>query len=74
VGDIGPDGTFELFTLFQDERLQGATVGQYHVTVIPRMSDNKPVAIIQLPRAYTVTAEDNHFSIELERPKDQSSR
>ena len=74
MGDIEPDGTFELVTLFQNERLQGATVGQYHVTVIPRMSDNKPVPIFLLPQAYTVTAEDNYFSIELERMKDRPSK
>jgi hypothetical protein len=74
MGEIGPDGTFELVTLFQNERLQGATVGRYHVTVIPRMSDNTPVPIFQLPRAYTVTTEDNYFSIEVERMRDRSSR
>jgi hypothetical protein len=74
LGDIGPDGTFELRTLFQSERLQGATVGQYHVTVIPRMSENMPVPIFQLPRSYTVAAEDNFFSIELERVKDRPTK
>jgi hypothetical protein len=74
LGDIGPDGTFELITLFQNERLHGTTVGHYHVTVIPRMSANKPVPILQLPRSYTVAAEDNFFSIELERVKDRSAK
>jgi len=68
-GDIEPDGTFELITLYQNEQLPGATQGQYHVTVIPRMADNKPVDIHQLPRLYTVEAKDNTFSIELERPR-----
>jgi hypothetical protein len=74
LGDIELDGTFELVTLFQNERLQGATVGPYHVTVIPRMSDNKPMPIFQLPRSYIVAAEDNSFSIELERVKDRPAK
>jgi hypothetical protein len=72
-GDIGPDGTFELVTLYQDEQLQGATEGQYHVTVIPRMTENKPVDIFQLPRVYTVETKDNYFRIELEKPRDRRS-
>jgi hypothetical protein len=74
VGDIEPDGTFSLVTLFQNERLDGTTEGRYHVTVIPRMAENKPVPIFQLPRVYTVKAEDNYFSIELDKTKDHPSR
>jgi hypothetical protein len=74
LGDIGPDGTFELSTLFQNERLHGAAEGPYHVTVIPRMSDNRPVALFQLPRLYAVKAEDNYFSIELEKTRDRAPR
>jgi hypothetical protein len=67
-GEIEADGTFELVTLFQNGQLPGATEGKYHVTVIPRMSDNKPVPIYELPGPYTVKATDNYFSIELEKP------
>ena len=71
MGDIELDGTFSLATLFQNERLEGTTEGRYHVTVIPRMSENHPVPIYQLPRVYTVKAEDNYFAIELEKTKDR---
>jgi hypothetical protein len=74
MGDIEPDGTVSLATLFQNERLEGTIEGRYHVTVIPRMLDNKPVPIYQLPRVYTVKAEDNYFSIELEKTKDRPPR
>lgn len=73
-GDIGPDGTFELVTLFQNGQLQGAVKGQYRVTVIPRMANNKPVPIFQLPGAYTVKAGDNSFTIELEKPWERAPR
>ena len=74
MGDIATDSTFSLATLFHNERLEGSTEGQYHVTVIPRMSDNKPVPIYQLPGVYTVKAEDNYFSIELDKTKDRHPR
>ena len=73
-GDIEPDGTFELITLYQNEQLTGATQGQYHVTVIPRMVDNKPSPISQLPRPLTVEPKDNSFSIELEKPQERTER
>jgi hypothetical protein len=74
MGDIESDGTFSLATLFQNERLEGTPEGQYHVTVIPRMSDNKPVPIYQLPGVHTVKAEDNYFTIELDKTKDRHPR
>lgn len=73
-GDIGPDGTFELVTLLNNEQLHGATEGQFHVTVIPRMSENKPTEIFQLSRVYTVKAEENSFSIKLETSKSGARR
>ena len=74
MGEIGPDGTFSLVTLFQNQRLEGTTEGRYHVTVIPRMAENKPVPILQLPRVVTVKAEDNYFSIDLDKTKGRPSR
>jgi len=72
-GDIGMDGTFELVTLYQNQQLEGATEGQFHVTVMTRMSQTKPGDIFQLPRAYTVQAKDNYFPIEIEKPRDRRS-
>jgi hypothetical protein len=66
MGDIGPDGTFELVTLFENDRLKGAVEGRYQATVLPRMTDNRPVDIFQLPRPFTVKETDNYFAIELE--------
>jgi hypothetical protein len=74
MGDIEEDGTFSLVTLFQNERLEGTTEGRYHVTVIPRMSENKPVPIFQLPHVYTVKPEDNFFSVELDKTKERPPR
>jgi hypothetical protein len=74
MGDILPDGTFELVTLYQNGQLQGATEGLYHVTVIPRMVDNKPVPIYELPGPFTVKATDNHFSLELEKTKTRAPK
>jgi hypothetical protein len=57
MGDIGPDGTFELVTLFQNERLKGAVEGRYQVTVLPRMTGQQTRRY--LPTAATIYRQGN---------------
>jgi len=65
-GEINDDGSFTLYTVKGNERVQGAPEGEYKVTVQPPIpADHRAVPAIALPKTFHIEAKDNSFSIEV---------
>ena len=67
TGEIKPDGSFSLSTFADKERVKGAPLGEYRVTVIPPLGTEHAVQPITLPKPYKVEARDNTFAITLDK-------
>ncbi|MCH9657070.1 MAG: cytochrome P450 [Planctomycetes bacterium] len=63
--EIQPDGSFELFTLVEGQRLDGARPGEYRATFNPRMSDAQSEVPVELDETFSVKAGENVFEIKL---------
>jgi hypothetical protein len=73
-GRTGADGKFQLSTLVESKKVDGAIEGPHRVTVLPPMTQDQqgapgpPPAPVQLSEAYVVKASgENHFTIKLPR-------
>jgi len=67
VGDIGADGTFELFTEVEGD---GVAVGTYFPVIMDPKGDDRPkqkrLGVVQVETRFDVTAEGpNDFNIEI---------
>jgi hypothetical protein len=69
TGKIEKDGTFTVYTLFQEEKLPGAVPGPCVVMISPPIKENKPVDLYQPAQTFLVQATSNHFVIEIDPPK-----
>jgi len=70
VAEVGKDGRFTLYTLFNGSKLSGAVAGRYHVLVIPPFGADQAVLPVTLPDDYTVKAEGgNEFTLTIPRPR-----
>jgi hypothetical protein len=68
-GEVGPDGTFSLYTLFDGQKVSGAVEGKYSVLVVPPIAASQAVQPVTLPDRYTVQPHDgNEFTITIPRP------
>lgn len=64
---IGEDGAFELFTIFRNEKLSGATEGLCQVTVHPPPKElMKPVDPYRIAEPITIGPGENVFKIEVD--------
>jgi hypothetical protein len=73
TGQIQPDGTFILQSLFDRDTAAGAVPGEYRVTIIPALVGDQtkqaPLHPIVLPDTYTIKPDtDNEFSITVPDP------
>lgn len=60
IGEVGPDGTFQIRTMVDGHRLEGAVVGEQRVTYIPQMTQDQAGAIpVVLPQNLDVKPQDN---------------
>ncbi len=64
--EVQADGNFQLFTLIEGERLEGARPGDYRVTYFPRMSAAQTEMPVVLDEPFTVKSGENVFEIKLE--------
>lgn len=65
ISEIGPDGGFSLYTMFDGQRLEGAVAGSHQVSVVPASeSGNMPGAIV-LSEPRSVEPQPNEIVIEL---------
>ena len=74
TGPVGPDGTFELHAIFEEQRLGGVPAGTYRVTVLPDFSGSAEgqhlVEPATLPEPVTVSpGAANDFEIDLRDAK-----
>jgi hypothetical protein len=67
VGEIGPDGSFSVFTFFDNDKTDGALPGSYRVTVIPPIPPDQNVQIYNLAKSYQIEAKDNEFMIDVSK-------
>jgi hypothetical protein len=66
LGDIGEDGTFTLSTLKGKQRVPGAPEGDYEVSVLPSLTQEKMrVTPIPYKGSFHVGPGENHLRIEL---------
>ena len=66
MGEVRPDGTFELAVLSKSgQKLAGAEAGQYKATYIPVMSAAQTEAPIDLPQPITIEARENVLELRL---------
>lgn len=65
TGDIEPDGSFSLVTFKRGKQRAGAVEGQHKVVV----ELERPRETIAVPKLYSVTAQENHLTIEVQRKK-----
>ena len=63
--EIQPDGSFQLFTLVDGQRIDGARPGDYRATYYPKMTEAQSEVPIELDESYTVKAGENVFEIKL---------
>jgi hypothetical protein len=66
---IAADGTFSLETFRENRKVAGAAAGEYWVTVIPPMGEDRTVTAVQLAETYRVKPAGNDFTIEI-KPED----
>lgn len=68
-GEIQPDGTFTLTTLYREKKLPGAMEGTHAVTVILSQPQGRSFELVPLPEPLTVQPnEQNLFRITLRKP------
>lgn len=65
--EIQPDGSFQLFTLIEGQRIDGARAGDYRATYFPRMTEAQTEVPVELDETYTVKAGENVFEIQLKK-------
>lgn len=65
--EIQPDGTFQLFTLVEGQRIDGVRPGDYRATYYPKMTEAQTEVPVELGETYTVKAGENVFEIKLEK-------
>ncbi len=66
MGEVRPDGTFELTVLSQaGEKFSGAQAGEYTVTYIPVMSEAQTEQPVNLPQPITIEARENTLELRL---------
>lgn len=66
LGQLQPDGSFSLHSIFGNQKVPGATEGEHQVTVFPPSSGHERTSFL-LPQKYTVKADqENHFVIKLD--------
>lgn len=69
-GELQSDGSFELVTMVDGEKVPGAIAGPHQVSVTPLMGDQTQqtavVGPIFLPTPFVVKAGDNDFTIQLD--------
>jgi len=74
LGNLGPDGSFSLYTLANSRRYAGALEGPHKVTVVlPINPDQSGGGSVTLPELLTIEPkekEGNQFTIKIERPTD----
>jgi hypothetical protein len=64
-GEIKPDGTFRVYSLSANHKVDGAQEGPHSITILPA-SDDQQTAPLQLRRKYIVEQGDNNLTIALE--------
>jgi hypothetical protein len=70
VGEVGKDGAFALYTLFNGSKVAGAAAGRYRVLVIPPFGADQAVQPVNLPDVYTVQpGTGNDFTLSVPRPR-----
>lgn len=65
--EIQPDGTFQLFTLVEGQRIDGVRPGGYRATYYPKMTEAQTEVPVELDETYTVKAGENVFEIKLKK-------
>ncbi len=65
--EIQPDGSFQLFTLVEGERIDGARPGEYRATFYPKMSEAQTEVPLEIDETFTVKAGENVFEIKLKK-------
>jgi hypothetical protein len=63
---IKDDGTFEVFTLVKNQKVNGTVPGEFEVTIYPRIAPNQPAAPYRPARSFVVQEGENHFVIAVE--------
>ena len=70
LADVGKDGTFSLYTLFDGKKTTGAVAGSYRILAIPPLGADQAVHPVQLPDLYTVQSDGgNDFTLTIPRPR-----
>jgi hypothetical protein len=67
IGEIGPDGSFSVFTFFDNDKIDGAVPGTYRVSIIPPIPPDQNVQSFNLPKTYTIEPRDNDFTIDVSK-------
>jgi hypothetical protein len=67
TGEIQPDGSFSLSTFADKERVKGAPLGEYRVTVVPPLGADHSVRPISIAKPYKIEAKENRFTITLDK-------
>ncbi len=63
--EIQSDGSFQLFTLVEGQRIDGARPGEYRATFFPKMSEAQTEVPLEIDETFTVKSGDNVFEIKL---------
>lgn len=63
--EIQADGSFQLFSLIDGQRVDGARAGDYRVTFFPRMSESQSEVPVELDQIFSVKAGENLFEIKM---------
>jgi hypothetical protein len=72
MANIQADGSFELFTIFGNEKLAGGIAGPCQVTVHPPIVPGKSPSAHVLTQPITIEPKENNFTIEI--PPEKPSR
>jgi hypothetical protein len=65
TGVIGADGSFTVETFRENRKAAGAAAGEYRVTVVSPMGEDRMVSAVELPETYRVKPRENDFTIEI---------
>ncbi|MCA9003795.1 MAG: hypothetical protein KDA70_00875 [Planctomycetaceae bacterium] len=63
--EIQADGSFQLFSLIEGQRIDGARAGEYRVTYYPRMSESQSEVPAEITQTFQVKAGENAFEIKI---------
>lgn len=70
LGEVQPDGSFELATIFEGRRLAGAVAGQHQVVVnFSPTGDGRSIMPTTMETPFTVQAGDNSIKIDVAKDK-----